>query len=130
MNIYKLLKKENNVLSYYSSGPTLFWENLSKFLHSAALILLRIELLAIRIVIFIYFICQHSPLYAILKICEFKSEWESVKKAPFKKKAADFWTYYKWFVIIPLIIIIGIASNIYNIVTDTDTVLNVIYGEA
>ena len=59
---------------------------------------------------------------------EFKSERESVKNEPFKKKAAYFWTYYKWFVIIPLIIIIGITSYIYHIVTDTDTVLNVIYG--
>lgn len=55
---------------------------------------------------------------------EFKSERESVKNGPFKKKVAYFWTYYKWFVIIPLIIIIGIASYIYNIVTATDTVLN------
>ena len=55
---------------------------------------------------------------------EFKSERESVKNEPFKKKVAYFWTYYKWFVIIPLIIIIGITSYIYHIVTDTDTVLN------
>lgn len=55
---------------------------------------------------------------------EFKKERENIKNGTPKQKAAYFWEYYKWYVIIPVIILIGLIYFIHNIVTRTDDVLN------
>lgn len=55
---------------------------------------------------------------------EFKEERENIKNGTPKQKAAYFWEYYKWYVIIPVIILIVVISYIHHMVTKTDDVLN------
>ena len=55
---------------------------------------------------------------------EFKKEREAVKNGTLKQKLSYFWDYYKWYVIIPLIIIIAVSTTIYNKVTAPDILLN------
>lgn len=55
---------------------------------------------------------------------EFKKERENMKDAPFKMKLQYFWDYYKWYVIIPVVIIIALSNYIYHAVTDPETILN------
>lgn len=55
---------------------------------------------------------------------EFKEERQRVKNGTKKEKMAYFWEYYKWYVIIPAVIIIAIGSYIYHVVTTPDTVLS------
>lgn len=43
---------------------------------------------------------------------EFREERAQIKNQPFKKKLNYFWTYYKWFVIVGVIVIILIVSGI------------------
>ncbi len=47
---------------------------------------------------------------------EFKDERESIKNQPFKKKLEYFWTYYKWWVISGVALIVILTSIIVNIV--------------
>lgn len=55
---------------------------------------------------------------------EFKKEREAVKNGTLKQKTTYFWEYYKWYVIIPLVIIIAVTSTIYSKVTAPDVLLN------
>lgn len=55
---------------------------------------------------------------------EFRAEREAVKNGSFKEKLSYFWTYYKWYAIIPFLIIVCIISFIHENATATDTVLN------
>lgn len=55
---------------------------------------------------------------------EFKKEREAIKNGTLKQKLSYFWDYYKWYAIIPLIIIIAVTSTIYNKVTAPDILLN------
>ncbi len=55
---------------------------------------------------------------------EFKEERENMKKAPLKEKIDYIWQYYKWHILIPLIIIIGLSSYIYTLVTKPDILLD------
>lgn len=55
---------------------------------------------------------------------EFKEERKRIKDAPPKQKLAYFWEYYKWYVIVPALILIALTSYIYHIVTRTEDVVN------
>ena len=55
---------------------------------------------------------------------EFKEEREAVKTKPLKEKLSYFWTYYKWFVIIPLIIVIFVGTLIYQKITAKEPLLH------
>ncbi len=55
---------------------------------------------------------------------EFRAEREAMKHAPFKERVAYFLDYYKWFVIIGVLVVIAVTSYIYNIVTKKDVLLN------
>ncbi len=55
---------------------------------------------------------------------EFKEERESIKNGTLKQKAAYFWEYYRWHVIIPVAIIIAISCYIYQLATKTDDIVN------
>lgn len=52
---------------------------------------------------------------------EFKQERESLKNAGFKKKLSYFTYYYKWHVIAGILVILGVASIIYEMATHKDT---------
>lgn len=55
---------------------------------------------------------------------EFKQERESVKHKTLRQKSAYFWDYYKWHVLVLLIIITFISSSIYRSLTTPDMTLN------
>lgn len=55
---------------------------------------------------------------------EFRKEREAIKNGTLKQKLSYFWDYYKWYVIIPLIIIIMVGSTIYHKLTDPEVILN------
>lgn len=55
---------------------------------------------------------------------EFREERENIKNGTWKQKAAYFWEYYKWYVIVPAIIIISLVWYIHHMVTKTDDVLH------
>ena len=55
---------------------------------------------------------------------EFREERERIKKGPLKTKVAYFWHYYKWHIIIPLLIISFIFWCIFSLITKRDTILN------
>ena len=55
---------------------------------------------------------------------EFKAERDKVKSGPLPQRIAYFWDYYKWHTIISIVLIVGIVSFIYNLVTKTDPVLS------
>lgn len=55
---------------------------------------------------------------------EFKSERESIKQKSLKEKLSYFWTYYKWFVITPLIILLFFGNFVYEKLIATESVLN------
>lgn len=55
---------------------------------------------------------------------EFKEERQTVKNGTPKQKFTYFWQYYKWYVIIPFIIVSCVVWYIYHIVTTPDTILN------
>lgn len=55
---------------------------------------------------------------------EFKEEREKIKNGTSKEKAAYFWDYYKWYVIVPLIVIIFLGTTIYQKVTAPEIILN------
>lgn len=54
---------------------------------------------------------------------EFKEEREKIKDQPFKKKLAYFWCYYKWFVIIGVLLVVAVVSTVYGILTRTTSAL-------
>lgn len=51
---------------------------------------------------------------------EFKEERATLKDASLKKKLAYFWEYYKWYVIVPLLVLIFGGWAVYDIVTAKD----------
>ena len=55
---------------------------------------------------------------------EFREEREKIKNGTLKQKLAYFWEYYKWYVIVPILIIGFVGSTIYQKVTAPDVVLN------
>ena len=55
---------------------------------------------------------------------EFREERERVKNGTWKQKLAYFWDYYKWYVIVPVLIIGFVGSTIYQKVTAPDIILN------
>lgn len=55
---------------------------------------------------------------------EFKEEREQIKNGTWKQKVAYFWEYYKWYVIVPVIVIGFIGTTIYQKVTAPETILN------
>lgn len=55
---------------------------------------------------------------------EFREEREKIKNGTLKEKASYFWEYYKWYVIIPAIIIVFLGTTIYQKVTEPETILN------
>lgn len=55
---------------------------------------------------------------------EFKKEREGLKNGTLKQKLSYFWDYYKWYVIIPAIIIAFVGYHIYTVITTPDTILN------
>ncbi len=55
---------------------------------------------------------------------EFKEEREKIKNGTFKQKAAYFWEYYKWYVIVPVIVIVFLGTTIYQKVTAPEIILN------
>lgn len=56
---------------------------------------------------------------------EFKEERDAVlKHGTLKQKIAYIWEYYKWHIIIPIVLIIAIISYIVNLVTAPDIILN------
>ena len=57
---------------------------------------------------------------------EFKEEREALKNGTPKQKLAYFWYYYKWHVIISVIIIGMLVSFIYQYVNRKDTVFNAV----
>ncbi|MGN1148730.1 MAG: hypothetical protein ACI4TB_09925 [Lachnospiraceae bacterium] len=58
---------------------------------------------------------------------EFKEERAKLKEQSFKKKLSYFWTYYKWYVIVGIIVVIAAGYTIKVIATHTDDAL---YGIA
>lgn len=54
---------------------------------------------------------------------EFKEEREKIKNGTLKQKAAYFWEYYKWYVIVPVLIIAFVGTTIYQKVTAPETIL-------
>lgn len=57
---------------------------------------------------------------------EFKEQRAGIKNATLKKKLKYFWDYYKWHVIVPICVIILIASLIHHFVTQKDIAFNAI----
>lgn len=55
---------------------------------------------------------------------EFKNEREIIKSAKFKDKVSYYWTYYKWWVIIPTIVIALISNLIYHKLTDPEVLMD------
>ena len=56
---------------------------------------------------------------------EFKEERKAVlKNGTIKQKISYIWDYYKWHIMIPLIVVIALISYIVNIVTRPDIILN------
>ncbi len=56
---------------------------------------------------------------------EFQEERDAVlKHGTWKQKAAYIWEYYKWHIIIPIVVIIAIVSFIINVITAPDILLN------
>ncbi|MEE0885042.1 MAG: hypothetical protein U0L59_07435 [Faecalimonas sp.] len=56
---------------------------------------------------------------------EFKEERKAVlKNGTIKQKISYIWDYYKWHIMIPLIVVIALVSYIVNIVTRPDIILN------
>ena len=55
---------------------------------------------------------------------EFREERENVKNGTLKQKLSYFWDYYKWYVIVPLIVIVFLGTTIYQKVTAPEIVLN------
>lgn len=55
---------------------------------------------------------------------EFKEERENIKNSTPKQKLTYFWEYYKWYVIIPVIIVSAIGWYIYHVVTTPETILS------
>lgn len=55
---------------------------------------------------------------------EFKEEREKIKNGTLKEKASYFWEYYKWYVIVPLIVIVFLGTTIYQKVTAPEIILN------
>ena len=52
---------------------------------------------------------------------EFKEEREALKNGTPKQKLAYFWYYYKWHVIISIVVIAMVGSFIYQYVNRKDT---------
>lgn len=57
---------------------------------------------------------------------EFKEEREALKNGTPKQKLAYFWYYYKWHVIIGIVIIAMVSSFIYQFVNRKDTAFNTV----
>lgn len=55
---------------------------------------------------------------------EFKEEREKIKDGTLKEKLSYFWDYYKWYVIVPLIVIIFLGTTIYQKITAPEVILN------
>lgn len=55
---------------------------------------------------------------------EFREEREAIKQAPLKKRLEYFWDYYKWYVIVPALILIFLGNTIYQKVTAPDVLMN------
>lgn len=55
---------------------------------------------------------------------EFKEERERIKNGTFKQKASYFWEYYKWYVIVPVIVIAFLGTTIYQKITAPEVILN------
>jgi len=55
---------------------------------------------------------------------EFREEREKVKNGTLKQKFSYFWDYYKWYVIVPVIIIGFVGSTIYQKITAPEIILN------
>ena len=55
---------------------------------------------------------------------EFKEERENIINSTPKQKLTYFWEYYKWYVIIPVIIVSAIGWYIYHVVTTPETILS------
>lgn len=54
---------------------------------------------------------------------EFREERAALKNAPFKQKAAYFWDYYKWHVIVTISVILLVSVMISQILSRKDTAL-------
>lgn len=55
---------------------------------------------------------------------EFREEREAIKSAPFKKRLEYFWDYYKWYVIVPVVILIFVGNSIYQKVTAPEVLVS------
>ena len=55
---------------------------------------------------------------------EFKEEREAIKNGTFKQKMAYFWDYYKWYVIVPALVLVFLGYTIIQMVTSPDIVVN------
>lgn len=55
---------------------------------------------------------------------EFREEREKIKNGTWQQKLAYFWEYYKWYVIVPLIIVVFLGTTIYQKVTAPEIILN------
>lgn len=56
---------------------------------------------------------------------EFQKERDAVlKNGTVKQKIIYIWDYYKWHIIIPLVLVIAIVSHIINVITAPDVILN------
>ena len=61
---------------------------------------------------------------------EFREEREKIKNGTWKQKLGYFWEYYKWYVIVPVLIIGFVGSTIYQKVTAQDIILNGVFLNA
>lgn len=61
---------------------------------------------------------------------EFKKEREAIKNGTWQQKLSYFWEYYKWYAIIPTVLVICITSYIYHIVTDPEDILSGVFLNA
>lgn len=70
----------------------------------------------------------HSKTKEVLHMAlmdEFKEERKAIlKNGTIKQKISYIWDYYKWHIMIPLIVVIALISYIVNIVTRPDIILN------
>lgn len=70
----------------------------------------------------------HSKTKEVLRMAlmdEFKEERKAVlENSTIKQKISYIWDYYKWHILIPLIVVIALISYIVNIVTRPDIILN------
>lgn len=55
---------------------------------------------------------------------EFREERENIKNGTWQQKLSYFWEYYKWYVIIPAIIIFSLVWYIHHMITKTDDILH------